>query len=125
MELAQTREKYGQKKKKKNKEKRGRKSFATTELELMENDSPQTLQEKRKWRNRQGTETGSVYNNKYEVIKERLVALSVFPATSKQVVTPYKWWIALKFKGGRKKKVILISYCNSLATLSIQLCVQQ
>jgi hypothetical protein len=48
MELAQTREKYGQKKKKKNKEKRGRKSFATTELELMENDSPQTLQEKRK-----------------------------------------------------------------------------
>jgi hypothetical protein len=73
-------------------------------LELMENDSPQTLQEKRKWRNRQGTETGSVYNNKYEVIKERLVALSVFPATSKQVVTPYKWWIALKFKGGRKKK---------------------
>jgi hypothetical protein len=48
MELAQTREKY-KKKEKKNRENRGRGgSFATTELELMENDSPQTLQEKRK-----------------------------------------------------------------------------
>jgi hypothetical protein len=33
---------------KKNKEEKGGKSFATTELELMENDSPQTLHEERK-----------------------------------------------------------------------------